>query len=105
MKIYQAECLRDMSPFNGKCYRMTLELHLDSECEFKWNIMCYERPGMMQMIESGDVVPRDDWQVTVKDFPEDMPNVISMLKQKIMMSIEESFDRSMRDYKRFIMKS
>lgn len=51
-----------------------------------------------------DVPPEDTWQVTVKDFPEDMESVIGMLKQKIMMSIEESYESSIKEYKRYILK-
>ena len=90
----------------GKCYRITLDLHTDAGNGFKWNIMCYERPSMMSLIESDstELLARDQWQVTVKDFPEDLENIVGMLKQKILMTISESFEESMSDYKRFILK-
>ena len=74
---------------------------------FRWNIMCYERPSLTSIIESKKNCPDpdDDWQVTVKDFPKDMDNVVGMLKQKIMMAIDESFEESMKEYKRYIIKS
>ncbi len=104
MNLYKAECLREM-PMVGKCYRITLDLHLDSEGHFRWNIMCYERPSMMSMIENRSDVPIDSqWEVTVRDFPEDLENIAGMLKQKIIMEINESFEESINDYKRFILK-
>lgn len=102
MVIIKAESCRE-TPMSGKCYRIVLELHLDNQHHFRWNIMCYERPSMMSMINyDSSVPPENTWEVTVKDFPEDMERTVEMLKQKIIMNINESFDGSLRDYKRFV---
>ena len=61
---------------------------------------------MMSLIESDSSTEPsgDQWQVTVRDFPEDLENIVGMLKQKILMTISESFEESMSEYKRFILK-
>lgn len=104
MKLYTAESLREM-PMLGKCYRITLDLYMDQASGFRWNIMCYERPSMMSLIENRSSEPTGDmWEITVRDFPEDLEHIVGMLKQKILMGINESFDEAMSDYKRFILK-
>ena len=74
-------------------YKVSLSVGIslrDGKKDFIWNIITWERKRKSS---------RTAWNLTSENYPENMEFILTRLKTSIMMNIEKSFDRDMREFK------
>ena len=77
-------------------YKVCLSLGIfqkDGTKDFAWNIIVWER------LENSS-----DWNLTTREFPDNISFVLSRLKTTIIMNIEKSFDRDMSDFNHTVVR-